>query len=132
MSPAFAWMIAGSPTDLMYEYPVSLVMPFANVVTCALLSAGAVLFYRKATWLGSLQWLVVGALLAVTVVWGFSLGPMFLPTLIVATIAAVLSDGITSRTAMGRAAAFVAGAAIQLLIMWAFGYLHVANVDLRG
>ena len=111
-------------------YGVSLVFPFANLVACAVLAASAVLLYRAGSWLGRLQWMIVGALLALYVVWTFSIGALFLPTLICASIAAGLSDGLHHRSVIARICEAALGASIQLLIAWLAGYLHFADVAL--
>lgn len=112
------------PTDLQHDYVVSLVFPFADLVVCALLSAGAVLFYRAGSWLGRLQWMIVGALLALHVVWTFSIGALFLPTLICASTAAGLSDGLHHRSVIARICEVVLGTSVQLIIARLAGYLH--------
>src|SRR5262249_41724154 len=117
VSPVLGGLWIGRPADLpnlRRVYGVSLVFPFADLVTCAVFAANAVLFYRTGNWLGRLQWMIVGALLALYVVWGFSIGALFLPTLICATIAAILSDGLHHRSVIARIGEAGLGASIQL------------------
>jgi hypothetical protein len=131
-SPALAWLWIGRPTDLQHAYGVSLVFPFADLVACGVLAAGAVVFYHAGSELGRLQWMIVGALLALYVAWGFSIGALFFPTLIGASIAACLSDGLHHRSVIARICEAVLGASVQLVIAWLAGYLHFSNVTLPG
>jgi hypothetical protein len=128
VSPTLGWLRIAQPTDLEHDYIVSVIFPFADLVACAVLAAGAVLFYRAGSWLGRLQWMIVGALLALHVVWTFSIGVMFLPTLICATIAAGLSDGLHHRSVIARVGEAVLGATVQLIVAWLAGYLHLSDV----
>jgi len=127
LAPLGAWLYFSLPAQFSGWYPVPLVFPVIDLSICVMLLFGAVWLDDGAVRWPHAQWFAVGALFAAMIIWGFSIGKLFVAPFIFAVMSATLSSDAHGRS-VGKSAGFVVSGMLgQIIVMYSAGYLKLGS-----